>query len=98
MTTSEGSGGISGGVFDVRDLVAAVDNLSHRRFALAKRVRNDGVMTVSVLIITAGAENSGENAAVGERYANGFAEVGLNLLIGHAREIAPRPPKVSRAR
>jgi hypothetical protein len=81
-------GGISGRVLNRRDLVPAMDDLSYGLAALADRIRNDCVVPVTMPRVIGGVENAGKHAPVSQSDAHGLAEIGFNLLIGHAVEIA----------
>ncbi len=56
--------------------------------ALADRIRDDCVVPVTMPRFIGGMENASEHTPVSQRNAHGFAEIGFNLLIGHAFEIA----------
>jgi methylated-DNA-[protein]-cysteine S-methyltransferase len=88
-------GRISRCVVDCRNLVAAVNDLTHRIPALPDGVGNDLVMPVAVPVIVAGAEDACKNASVGQGRADGFPDVGLNFSIRHIREIAAGSPEVA---
>lgn len=65
-----------------------MDNFPHGMPALADRIRDNCVMPVTMSGFFGGVENAGEHTPVGQSNANGFAEKGSNLLIGHASEIS----------
>ena len=79
---------ISGGVLDCCDLVPAMDEFPRGVPALADRIRDDGVVPVTMPRFIGGVENASEHTPVSQRNAHGFAKIGFNLLIGHAFEIA----------
>lgn len=72
-----------------------MDELPSGAFALADRIRDDRVMPVPMLRFIGGVQNAGEHAPVSQSNAHRFADVGLNLLIGHAFEIALVSPEVA---
>jgi hypothetical protein len=79
---------ISGSVLDCCDLVPAMDDFPCGVPALADRIRDDRVVPVTMPRFIGCVENASEHAPVSQRNAHGFAEIGFNLLIGHALEIA----------
>jgi hypothetical protein len=56
--------------------------------ALADRIRVDCVVPVTMPRFVGGVEDASEYTPVSQSNAHGFAEIGFNLLIGHAFEIA----------
>ena len=62
------------GVFDLGDLVAAVQHLDDRFAAFFDRVGNDRVVHVAVAFVAVRMQRSGEDPPVGERQANGFPD------------------------
>ncbi len=56
--------------------------------ALADRIRDNCVVPVPMPRFIGGVENASEHTPVSQSNAHGFAEIGFNLLIGHALEIA----------
>jgi len=64
-----------------------MDDFARRVPALANRIRDDRVVPVAMPRFIGGVENAGEHAPVSQGNAHGFAEIGVNLLIGHAYEI-----------
>jgi hypothetical protein len=79
---------ISGGVLDCCDLVPAMDEFPSDVPALADRIGDDCIVPVTMPRFIGGVENAGEHTPVSQGNAHGFAEIGFNLLIGHALEIA----------
>ena len=72
-----------------------MDDFPHGMLALANRIRDNCVMAVAMPGFLGGMENAGEHTPVGQSNANGFAEKGFNLLIGHAFENRLRMPEVA---
>ena len=88
-TTSLGrSGRISRGVLNCCDLVPAMDDFAHGMAAFTDRIRDDCVVPMTMSRFIRGVENTSEHAPVSQSNAHGFAEIGFNLLIGHACQIA----------
>jgi len=76
-------GGVGGGVVDLGDLLRAVDHLDDFLAAFGDGIRDDRVVRVRVAVRVVGVQGAGENAAVGERDANGPADERLNFMSGH---------------
>jgi hypothetical protein len=81
-------GRICRGVLNCRDLIPAMDKFAYGVPTFADRIRDDCVVPVTMPRFIGGVENTSEHTPVSQRNAHGFAEIGFNLLIGHAFEIA----------
>jgi hypothetical protein len=81
-------GRISRGVLDRRDLVPAMDEFPNVVPTLLDGVRDDCVVPVTMPRFIGGVEDASEHTPVSQSNAHGFAEIGFNLLISHAFEIA----------